>query len=184
MAQIPEWAKRARAAWQFDGRTRPPFAVTPRPGQESVWDYPRPPRLQPDAREVVVRLGEYEIARTRRSLRLLETASPPTFYLPPDDVRAEHLELERGRSRCEWKGEAGYWSVVVPGRRIASAAWSYGDPLPEFDAIRGWLAFYPARVECFVDGDPVEPQPGGFYGGWVTPELVGPFKGDPGSEGW
>lgn len=184
MTGIPEWAQRARSAWQFDGRTRPPFAVPPVAGQESVWDYPRPPRLAPDAREIVVRLGDHEIARSRRSVRVLETASPPTFYLAPDDVRLECLEPERGRSRCEWKGEARYWSVVVPGRRVAAAAWSYDDPLPGFESLRGWVGFYPGLVECFVDGVRVQPQPGGFYGGWVTPELVGPFKGAPGSGGW
>lgn len=183
----PEWALRARSVWRYRGQARPPFAITPGPGQESVWDYPRPPRIQLDHREVIVRVGSHEIARSRRSIRMMETASPPTFYLPPDDVRMEFLERDPGTSRCEWKGEAHYWSITsiaVPGRRMTAAAWSYPDPMPGAEHIRGYFSFYPSRVDCFVDSVRVAPQPGGFYGGWVTPELVGPFKGQPGSEHW
>lgn len=181
---VPAWAVLAQSRWPYRGDERPPFAAVPGPGQESVWDYPRPPSLEPVTREVVVRLGDYEIARTRRSVRLLETASPPTFYLPPEDVHVEWLEIETGVSVCEWKGEAGYWSVVVPDQRVNAAAWSYADPWPGYELIRGYFAFYPSRVACTVDSVPVTPQPGRFYGGWVTPELVGPFKGEPGSGGW
>lgn len=170
--------------WRYRGQERPPFAVVPGPGEESVWDYPRPPILEPDGREVTVRVGTQEIARSRRSVRLLETASPPTFYLPPDDVRMEFLRMEAGGSRCEWKGEARYWSVMVPGRRVNNAAWSYSDPLPGYDLIRGYFSFYPSLVECAVGSVRVVAQPGQFYGGWVTPGVVGPFKGEPGSEGW
>jgi uncharacterized protein (DUF427 family) len=181
---FPDWARAARSGWRYHGQERPSFAAVPGPGQESVWDYPRPPRLAEDEREVVIRVGEVEIARTRRSLRVLETASPPTFYLPPEDVRMELLEPSPGRSLCEWKGEARYFSLVLPTRRIEQVGWSYPKPFPEFERIRGYLSVYPARVECFVDEARVQPQPGRFYGGWVTPELVGPFKGEPGSEGW
>lgn len=184
MGSIPEWARRAQSAWRYRGQERPPFAVVPGPGQESVWDYPRPPSIASDGREVLVRVGAHEIARSRRSVRLLETASPPTFYVPPDDVRTEFLEMEAGVSRCEWKGEAHYWSVIVPGRRVNAAAWSYANPLPEYERVRGYVAFYPSLVECAVDSIPVVAQPGRFYGGWVTPDVVGPFKGEPGSEGW
>lgn len=184
MRSIPEWARRAQSAWRYGGQDRPPFAVVPGPGQESVWDYPRPPRIASDAREVLVRVGAHEIARSRRSLRLLETASPPTFYVPPDDVRTEFLEMEAVTSRCEWKGEARYWSVSLSGRRVNAAAWSYADPLAHYEPIRGYFAFYPSLVECAVDSIPVVAQPGRFYGGWVTPEVVGPFKGESGSEGW
>jgi uncharacterized protein (DUF427 family) len=114
-------------------------------------------------------------------VRVLETASPPTFYIPPDDVERERLVPVRGRSHCEWKGEARYWALEPDGEPVA---WSYPDPYPEFAVIRDWLAFYPGRVECRVDGERVRPQPGRFYGGWITDELVGPFKGEPGSEGW
>lgn len=184
MGFIPEWARRAQSSWRYCGQERPPFAVVPGPGQESVWDYPRPPRMASDAREVAVRVGAHEIARSRRSVRLLETASPPTVYVPPDDVRMECFEMEVGTSRCEWKGEANYWSVIVPGRRVNGAAWSYANPLPEYEGIRGYFAFYPSRVEWTFDSIPVVAQPGRFYGGWVTPDVVGPFKGEPGSEGW
>jgi uncharacterized protein (DUF427 family) len=180
----PEWARSGRAGWTHRGSQRPPFAVEPGPGQESVWDYPRPPRLSPDTREVIVRAGPHEVARTRRAIRVLETASAPTFYVPPEDVRRDTLATAEGRSRCEWKGEAWYWSVVVPGREVPRAAWSYPNPFPEFAAIRGWFAFYPGELECLVDGVRAEPQPGGFYGGWVTPDVVGPFKGEPGTGGW
>ncbi len=184
MGSVPEWAVRARLAWGYRGQDRPPFAVVPGPGQESVWDYPRPPRIESDVREVIVRVGAHEIARSRRSVRLLETASPPTFYVPPDDVRTEFLEMHAGNSRCEWKGEARYWSVIVPGRRVNAAAWSYANPLPGYERIRGFFAFYPSLLACVVDSIPVVAQPGGFYGGWVTPDVVGPFKGEPGSESW
>lgn len=175
---------RARALWRFVGDERPAFALQPGPGQESVWDYPRPPRLMPDSREVVVRFGGIEIARSGRALRLLETASPPTFYLPPADVRTELLERADGSSHCEWKGEAGYWSVVMEGRRLDAVAWSYDAPHAEYRDLLGHIAFYPQPLDCRVDGERVRPQPGRFYAGWITSELVGPFKGEPGSGGW
>jgi uncharacterized protein (DUF427 family) len=184
MRSVPEWAQRSRASWRYSGQERPAFAVEPGPGQESVWDYPRPPRLDADRREVVVRIGTHEIARSTRTVRLLETASPPTFYLPPADVRMECLERGTGGSRCEWKGDASYWSVSVPDGRVDGAAWRYANPLPGYEGIRGYLSFYPALVECTVDAMPVVAQPGRFYGGWVTAELVGPFKGEPGSGSW
>ena len=170
--------------WRYHGQVRPPFAAEPAPGQESVWDYPRPPRIEAERREVVVRVGDVEVARTRRALRVLETASPPTVYIPRSDVATEHLQLALGASHCEWKGTARYWTVSVPPLLLTAVGWSYDDPLPAFEAIRSRLSFYPARIECYLDGVRVKGQPGGFYGGWVTPELVGPFKGDPGTSGW
>lgn len=181
---LPDWARRGRSGWRYNGSERPEFAVEPAPGQESVWDYPRPPKLAADSRSVAVRAGEVLLAETHEAFRICETAAPPTFYLPPDDVRMAYLEPVSGSSRCEWKGEAGYWDVVTPRQRLERAAWSYPDPFAEFEPIRGYLCFYPAFLECFVDGQRVLAQPGRFYGGWVTPELVGPFKGEPGSEGW
>ena len=165
MGSVPEWAVRARLTWWYRGQARPPFAVVPLSGQESVWDYPRPPSVASDVREVIVRVGAHEIARSRRSVRLLETASPPPFYVPPDDVRTEFLEMEAGASRCEWKGEAHYWSVIVPGHRVNAAAWSYANPLPGYELLRGYLAFYPSLLACTVDSIPVVAQPGQFYGG-------------------
>ena len=185
MSDLPDWALAGRSGWRWTGETRPPWADTPGPGQESVWDYPRPPQLEADSRHVVVMLGDTVIADTHRAHRVLETSHPPSFYLPRDDVRMEHLRQEAGLSRCEWKGEATYWSVVTPdGRVLSKVGWAYDRPFPEFGPIRGYLSFYPAALECYVDDQRVQPQAGGFYGGWVTPELVGPFKGEPGSAAW
>jgi len=131
-------------------------------------------------------LGGVTIADTRRALRVLETSHPPTYYVPPDDVRWEYLEaVPGGGSVCEWKGPAQYFSVHAGARRAICAAWSYPDPTPAFDALKDHVAFYVAQMDaCFVDDEQARPQPGGFYGGWVTPDVVGPFKGAPGSEGW
>ena len=171
--------------WQHTGHKRPPFAREPGPGQESVWDYPRPPLLVPDPRLVVVRIAGMVIAETRRAIRVLETASPPTFYISPDDVRREVLQSAPGSSGCEWKGRAQYWTIQPDGGpAIERGAWSYPEPNVAFVAIAGWLSFYPALLECEVGGERVQPQPGGFYGGWVTREIVGPFKGEPGTGGW
>ena len=184
MSSIPAWARQARESWKNTGQRRPSFALEPGPGQESVWDYPRPPLLDPDDREVTVHFGTDLIARTHAAYRVLETAGPPTFYLPPADVNTEFLEARSTHSRCEWKGDARYWSILASGRRIDDAAWSYDDPFPEFETIRGYMSFYPALLSCRVGGIHVQPQPGRFYGGWITPEVVGPFKGEPDSQGW
>ena len=140
MKSIPEWALRARSTWRYRGQERPPFAVVPQPGQESVWDYPRPPRIESDVREVIVRVGAHEIARSRRSVRLLETASPPTFYVPPEDVRREFLQTEGGVSM-------------------------YANPLPGYELIRGYVSFYPSLVACALDSIAVVAQPAGFMAG-------------------
>jgi uncharacterized protein (DUF427 family) len=169
--------------WTYHGQRRPDFAEEPGPGQESVWDYPRPPRIVPDSREVVVRHGKDELARTVRGVRVLETASPPTFYIPPEDVSRALLVSAPGSSFCEWKGRAVYFSLASA-PELGSVGWSYPEPTRPFQSIRGYLSFYPAKVSCFVDGERVRPQPGGFYGGWVTSEIVGPFKGKPGTGGW
>lgn len=179
MKGLPDWARRARSGWRWTGSERPPFAEDPGEGQESVWDYPRPPRVEPDHRRVVVKAGGATLADTTAAVRILETASPPTFYLSPEDVAAELLTEADGRSRCEWKGEAVYWSARPPGGPVVErAGWSYPDPFSDYAGIRNHLSFFPARVACFVDGERVRPQPGGFYGGWVTDEIVGPFKGE------
>ncbi|MGD2138481.1 MAG: DUF427 domain-containing protein [Gammaproteobacteria bacterium] len=174
----------ARDAWQLRGQKRPAGAVEPGPGQESVWDYPRPPVIVDDARLVQVRLDDTLIAETRAARRVLETASPPTFYLPPGSLQCDCLRPDSASSFCEWKGRAAYFSVCVGERCAGNAAWSYPDPLPEFDAIRDYLAFYPDRLACYVDGQRASAQAGGFYGGWITGEIVGPFKGEPGTSGW
>jgi len=183
MSDIPD-LKYAREKWRWRGADRPPFATVPAPGQESVWDYPRPPRIAPESREVVVFWGTVEVARTTRAVRVLETSHPPSYYLPWPDV-ARHLLCEApGSSFCEWKGPARYWSLIEADRRLSSAAWSYPMPLAGAEAIADCVAFYASALECRVGGSRVTPQPGGFYGGWITPELVGPFKGEKGSSGW
>jgi uncharacterized protein (DUF427 family) len=184
MTDIPAWIQSARSHWRWRGSGRPPFARVPAPGQESVWDFPRPPRLAPDPREVVVRWGAIEIARTTRAIRVLETAHPPSFYLPWDDVARDLFQAASGTSFCEWKGPARYWSLVDGERRLPRVAWSYPQPLAGAEALANSVAMYPIALECRVGGALVTPQPGGFYGGWITPELTGPFKGEPGSEGW
>lgn len=182
--EVPPGIRQAREKWQFRGDSRPDFADAPGPGQESVWDYPRPPRVERDERQVEVAWGGVTLAESRRALRVLETASPPVFYLPPEDVSGHNLEPSPRSSICEWKGAARYWSIRVGDKLIRDVAWSYTEPLPGYEAIAGYFSFYPGRVECRVGGVRVAPQPGGFYGGWVTPEIVGPFKGEPGTEWW
>ena len=162
-----------------------PTPIPPEPGQESVWDYPRPPALQPVADEIVVELGGREIARTTSAYRVLETSHPPVYYLPPEAFAEGVLRAAGGGSFCEWKGQAVYFDLVS-GEHVASeAAWAYPSPTKAFAPIAGYVALYAGRVDrCTVGGVEVTPQPGGFYGGWITPDIVGPFKGGPGSWGW
>jgi uncharacterized protein (DUF427 family) len=152
---------------------------------ESVWEYPRPPRLEPTPRRIRVVLGGVTLADTRRALRLLETSHPPTYYLPPEDVRMDLLHPGQGSSFCEWKGQARYLDAVVGDRRVPGIAWTYDRPDARYAALARHLAFYASRVdEAWVDEERAVPQPGGFYGGWITRDLVGPFKGAPGTAGW
>lgn len=152
---------------------------------ESVWDYPRPPDIRPESREVTVRLNGETIARSERAVKVCETAGGPVVYLPPEDVAAGALEpSDGGGSYCEWKGSARYYDVLGGGERATRAAWAYPAPTPAFEPIAGWVSFYPALVECRLGDEVVRPQPGGFYGGWMTGEVTGPVKGEPGSEGW
>jgi uncharacterized protein (DUF427 family) len=162
-----------------------PQPVVPGPGQESVWDYPRPPRVEPVRGQVEVVFAGVTIAVTLAALRVLETSHPPNYYFPPDSIVPGCLRASLRTSWCEWKGRASYHSVVWRGKAEADAAWSYPDPLPGYGALAGYVAFYPARMEaCLVNTELVLPQPGGFYGGWITSTVVGPFKGEPGTEGW
>lgn len=164
---------------------RRPTPLPAGPGQESVWDYPRPPRVEADPREVVVVLAGVEVCRTRRGLRVLETSHPPTWYLPAEDWVAGALQPAAGSSWCEWKGLAAYRTVVGGGRTAERAAWTYPDPVDAYAVLRDAVAVYPAAMDlCTVDGEQVRAQDGGFYGGWVTSDVVGPFKGSPGSQGW
>jgi len=162
-----------------------PERIEPGPGQESVWDYPRPPALEPTTSRVRVEFAGSTIADTTRAYRVLETSQPPAYYLPPEDIAMELLVPSHHRTFCEWKGQAHYYNMVVDGREATDAAWSYGDPVERFAAIKDHLAFYPQRVDaCFVDDERVQANEGAFYGGWITANIVGPFKGGPGSAGW
>ncbi|GAA4748745.1 DUF427 domain-containing protein [Nocardioides endophyticus] len=156
---------------------------------ESVWDYPRPPRVEPSSELVEVELGGQVVASTNASWRVLETSHPPTYYLPRTAFVAGTLRPATGRTWCEWKGQASYVDLVVKGSAgdvVASrAGWYYELPSPGFEVIAGAVAVMPALVDrCTVDGEVVVPQPGGFYGGWITARIVGPFKGGPGTAGW
>lgn len=181
---VPGWLQQARSHWSHKGAQRPPFAEEPGPSQESVWDYPRPPAIVPDERQVRVGTAGHIVANTEASVRVLETASPPAFYLPPGDVDFTLLRAIDGSSHCEWKGAARYWADAARPSDDTVIAWAYDRPYPEFASIAGWLSFYPGRIECRVDDEVVRPQSGGFYGGWITNDVVGPFKGDPGTGGW
>lgn len=154
-------------------------------GQESVWDYPRPPRLERTAKTLRVDFAGEVLAQTVRGYRVLETSHPPVYYFPPDDCDLDLLAPSSGSTHCEFKGQAVYYDAVVGGQRAGRVAWSYPEPDEAFAPVRGYFAFYAGRVDaCFVDGIRVRPQEGDFYGGWITPEVVGPFKGGPGTWGW
>jgi uncharacterized protein (DUF427 family) len=169
--------------WRYTGQERPPFADEPAPGQESVWDYPRPPALVACDSLVEVKNGNRVIASTTAALRVLETASPPTYYLPPGSVDLAQLVRTADRSFCEWKGQASYWALA-DNPEDGPIGWSYEGPSERFAAIDGYLSFYPSRIACYVDGERVQPQPGEFYGGWVTGRIAGPIKGEPGTGHW
>ena len=155
------------------------------PGQESVWDYPRPAICEPTDRRIVIRHCGVTLADTTAAWRTLETSHPPTYYLPQTDIAMALLRPNPRRSLCEWKGQARYWDVLIEGEILSAVAWSYPDPTSSFDGIRDHLAFYPEPFdEALVDGEQVVPQPGDFYGGWISKYEAGPFKGVPGSRFW
>jgi uncharacterized protein (DUF427 family) len=164
------------------------LSVTPdplQPGQESVWDYPRPPRLEPTARRVRIVHAGRVIADTAHALRLLETSHPPSYYLPPADIDMTLLRPGKGGSFCEWKGHAVYWDVIAGSAPLLGVGWSYPQPTRGYAALQDHIAFYAAPFDAVtVDGEQVRPQPGGFYGGWITADVAGPFKGIPGSQFW
>jgi uncharacterized protein (DUF427 family) len=154
-------------------------------GQESVWDYPRPPRLETTSARLEVVLDGRVVARTTHGWRVLETSHPPTYYFPADAFDPGVLRPTEGSSWCEWKGAASYFDLVADQTVAHRAAWTYLAPTPGFEDLAGAIAVMPGSVErCLVDGEVARPQPGGFYGGWVTSSVVGPFKGEPGTLGW
>ncbi len=152
---------------------------------ESVWDYPRPPRVEPALQPVRVEHGGVVVAASERALRVLETSHPPGYYVPPQDVAAGVLEPSERRTVCEWKGIGRYWHLRVGDSVVRDAAWSYPSPAPGYESLRDFVAFYPGRVDaCFVGDEQVVAQEGDFYGGWITSDIEGPFKGAPGTLGW
>ena len=162
---------------------RPP-RIEPGPGQESVWDYPRPPRTEPTSDLITVAYGELAIAETTSAIRVLETSQPPAYYIPREDIDFAHLLATPGRSYCEWKGEASYYSLNVPSGVVEQVAWSYAQPNEAFEVITGYVAFYAQKMDCTIAGEAVSANDGTFYGGWITSKVVGPFKGGPGSAWW
>ena len=155
------------------------------PGQESVWDYPRPAIAEPTSAHIVIEHDGMTIADTRNAVRVLETSHPPNYYIPPDDIAEGVLRRAGGTSFCEWKGAARYWDIVTENGVLERVGWSYPSPTPGFAILKDFLAFYAAPFDrCLVDGEVVVPQPGEFYGGWVTSKVAGPFKGVPGSRFW
>lgn len=178
LAETKEILK-ARRKWQFNGTIRPPFAASPIPGGESVWDFPRPPLIQPVSGHLEVRHHDILFASTVSAKRVLETAGAPTYYFPPDDVLVDLASSVNGASICEWKGMAE--TLMFKGLEVG---WRYIKMFPEYESLYQWVSFYPGKVDCFVDNERARPQPGGYYGGWVTSRLAGPTKGEPGSENW
>lgn len=162
-----------------------PKPIAPGPGEESVWDYPRPPRVEPVRQRLHVVFAGTVIADTTAGFRVLETSGPPTYYFPLDALAEGVLGPPHRAGICEWKGQAVLFDVSVGGRCAEGAAWAYPDPTPGFRTIAGFVAFYARPMDgCFVGEARAEPQPGNFYGGWITPGIVGPFKGGPETMGW
>lgn len=159
--------------------------IEPGPGQESVWDYPRPPAVAPVPSPVRVEFAGEVVAASERALRVLETSHPPAVYLPREDCRMDLMEPLDSRTWCEFKGTARYLAIIVDGARAEHAAWTYPDPAPAYAELEGFVSFYPSRVDaCFIGDERVQPQEGDFYGGWITEDIVGPFKGGAGTRGW
>ena len=159
--------------------------IEPGPGQQSVWDFPRPPEIVSDARRVVVEFNGTVIADSVDAVRVLETSHPPVFYIPGSDTNMDALYPTLSTSWCEFKGRAAYWTVAIDERQAVDAAWGYPAPVAAYADLAGRFAFYPSRMDrCTVAGIEVQSQEGDFYGGWITPEVVGPFKGAPGTLGW
>ena len=155
------------------------------PGQESVWDYPRPAVAEPTDRRIQIIHRGTQLADSRAAWRTLETSHPPTYYIPASDVAMDHLVPNPRKSLCEWKGQARYFDIVIGTDRIEAGAWCYPAPTPAFSGIKDFIAFYPDPLDqCMVDGEQITPQPGQFYGGWISQYEAGPFKGGEGSRLW
>ena len=159
--------------------------IEPKAGQESVWDYPRPPKLDQTSKHLNIIFSGETIAETNRAFRVLETSHPPVYYFPPEDVRMEFITQNSNSSFCEWKGRASYYAIAAGDKRVENAAWFYANPTKIFAEIKNFIAFYPSKMDaCYVDDELVKIQEGDFYGGWITADIVGPFKGGAGTWGW
>jgi len=153
--------------------------------KEKVWDYPRPPALEHTSKHVRIVADGGLVAETNRPILIKETSHPPVYFLPPDDVYEQWLRKTPKTSFCEWKGQASYYDLVIGSRVLEAVAFVYENPVERYRDIAGWYSFYAAPMDSVtVDGELVTPQEGGFYSGWITPDLEGPFKGAPGSWGW
>lgn len=180
MLEVTAAVRAARNKWVWRGDRRPDFAEPTAEGEESVWDYPRPPAVETVTGELRVEAPDGLLAVTHLGKRVLETAGAPTYYFPPEDVRTDLLEPLPGASLCEWKGLAESFRCG----RMQPAAWRYRETFPEYEVLQGWYSFYPGVLACFVRGERASPQPGGYYGGWITAAVRGPVKGAPGSGHW
>lgn len=180
---IPNWLQKARTHWQFKGEQRPDFAETPNKGQRSVWDFPRPPILEKTTKLIKVKYKGELIAGSAEAMMILETAHPPTYYIPPQHVKKDILvKIPDKSSFCEWKGAATYWALKDKPQIMVG--WSYAKPYDEFSALTDYYSFYPDVLDCYVDDEKARRQPGNFYAGWITDEFVGPFKGEPKTGHW
>lgn len=159
--------------------------IEPGPGQESVWDYPRPPAVERSSQHIRVIFNGEVIADTHCAVRVLETSHPPVYYIPPADIKMDYLSLTTQHSVCEFKGQASYYNIRAGDKAAAYVAWYYPRPQPGYEVITNYVAFYPSKVDaCYVDDEQAQPQEGDFYGGWITNAIVGPFKGGVGTMGW
>lgn len=181
--ETANWLQQAREKWEYRGEKRPSFAETPKKNQRSVWDFPRPPIVEKVHQQLTVMRKDTMIAISGKALAVLETASPPTYYIPKHDIQMDLLvPIPEKTSLCEWKGSAQYWALKD--QADIPIAWSYPKLFEGYHQLKEHLAFYPQDLDCRVGGIRVVPQPGRFYAGWITPDLTGPFKGEKGSEHW
>lgn len=159
--------------------------IEPGPGQESVWDYPRPPRIEDSQKHIQIIFNGVVIAETQRAKRILETSHPPVYYIAPEDIQMKYFRRSNKHTYCEWKGVASYYTINVADKTIEDGAWYYPAPSTGYETLVDHVAVYPSQMDvCYVDGEKVQSQPGDFYGGWITKDIVGPFKGGIGTSGW
>jgi uncharacterized protein (DUF427 family) len=185
LPKVPEELREKVKRLRTKKRERPANIEKIGPGQESVWDYPRPPIIEREDRRIRIEHDGCILVNSIGAYRVLETSSPPVYYMPLDDVQTQYLEPSEHTTLCEWKGIANFWSIRVDDRYVENAAWSYPEPWTGYGDIQHYIGFNAHKVDaCFVGSHKVKPQPGKYYGGWITPEVVGPFKGIPGSKQW